>query len=305
MKSIIDKNNKKEYALIIGARGYIGNNLHYFLKKKKITVIKSSRKIIKNYINIVPHNLKTFQNIDIKIKNKINYIFQLGANDSTRKKIPNLYRNLVELRNILNFSREIKSLKKIVLISSSNLYRSAGFKKKLKETDKLSINSSYEQEKFLNEIVGIYFGKIYKLPIVIVRFSNLYGFPLKKNTVIYDTIKKIKNNKKVFLSKSKVIRDFLHIKDACEALFKIIRSPRLNTQIFNVGSGIGTDINDLIMFIVKSFDYKNFFIKNFKSINKQSLILDINKIRKMLNWKPSIYLKDQISKIVNYEKKNV
>jgi len=305
VKSIIDKNNKKEYALIIGARGYIGNNLYYFLKKKKITVIKSSRKIIKNYINIVPHNLKTFQNVDIKIKNKINYIFQLGANDNTRKKIPNLYRNLVELKNILNFSRKIKSLKKVVLISSSNLYRSAGVKKKLKESDKLSINSSYEQEKFLNEIVGIYFGKIYKLPIVIVRFSNLYGFPLKKNTVIYDTIKKIKNNKKVFLSKSKVIRDFLHIKDACEALFKIIRSPRLNTQIFNVGSGIGTDINALIMFIVKSFDYKNFFIKNDKNINKKSLILNINKIRKMLNWYPTIYLKDQISKIVNYEKKNV
>jgi N-acetyl-gamma-glutamylphosphate reductase len=35
VKSIIDKNNKKEYALIIGARGYIGNNLYYFLKKKK------------------------------------------------------------------------------------------------------------------------------------------------------------------------------------------------------------------------------------------------------------------------------
>ena len=77
MTYIISNNIKKkqECALIIGASGYLGERLAIYLNNKKIKVIKSSRKKIKNYLNIIPYNIKTFNNIDPKIKKKLIIFF--------------------------------------------------------------------------------------------------------------------------------------------------------------------------------------------------------------------------------------
>ena len=305
MTYIISNNIKKkqECALISGATGYLGKKLAIYLNNKKIKVIKSSRKKIKNYLNIIPHNIKTFDNINPKIKKKINYIFYLGTNSNSQQKKINFIKSFTEFKNFFNFAKELQFLKKIVFISSSIIYKSKRNKNKISELDALNINTFYKQEKFLGEVMGLFFHRFHRLPIAIIRFSNLYGLPLKQNTVMYDVFKKIKDKKKIFLDRISNIKDFLHVDDACSALFKILRPSSTSGKIFNIGSGVGTDINFLIRFIAKSLCYDNLFIKNNTKLKKNIYILNINKIKKTINWKPSIYLKKEIINIIKYEKK--
>ena len=79
------------------------------------------------------------------------------------------------------------------------------------------------------------------------------------------------------------------------------------TSIYNVGSGVGTQIKNLVNYIKVEFKIKNKinYTGNPNIIENQNYISSNGKIRKKFNWKCTSKLKIEIKKYVKWFKKNI
>jgi UDP-glucose 4-epimerase len=68
-----------------------------------------------------------------------------------------------------------------------------------------------------------------------------------------------------------------------------------STGIFNIGSGVGHSINE-VMKIVEEVTQSKLEVKNSKrrDLDVKKVVLDISKAKKVLNWAPKIAIKDGI-----------
>ena len=132
-----------------------------------------------------------------------------------------------------------------------------------------------------------------------------YQFPVK---LIPKMISNIFNNKELpIYAKGKNSREWIHVEDHCEALFRLYLKGKIG-ESYNVGSAINLQNIDLVKKILKIF--KKMKIK----IEKKSKIkfikdrpghdvyyaLNSKKIYKYLNWKPKIKFEDGLRETIRW-----
>ena len=144
--------------LLIGKRGFLGNYLNKFLRKKFHTKFISFKEI-NNF-------RKNLTNYDYVINTSINekYI----SNKYAKK-----YDNDLKISNLLNPKKNT-----FIFISSRKVYQS---KENIKENDKLKPQSNYSKNKLITENL---LKNKFKSNILILRISNIIGYKLeiKKKT---------------------------------------------------------------------------------------------------------------------------
>ena len=97
--------------------------------------------------------------------------------------------------------------------------------------------------------------------------------------------------------------DFVNVKDIVQANMLAMES-EISNQVFNVGTGISTTIKELAEILISSVGEK--VIPEFsgeKSIVQQRRA-DITKIKKMLNFKPTIDVNRGLKEVVKEIRKN-
>ncbi len=85
------------------------------------------------------------------------------------------------------------------------------------------------------------------------------------------------------------IRDYIHVNDLARAHLKAIEylNSGGNSDIFNLGSGNGTSIKEIINLLEKISDLKcNKVILDKRVGDPSVLFADINKAKNILNWEP-------------------
>lgn len=137
---------------------------------------------------------------------------------------------------------------------------------------------------------------------VILRPSNVYGeFQQlgKGQGVIPQWIDDAMNGKELNVyGKLSTARDFLYIKDLLTAVDIVCRSQTKN-EIFNVGTGVPTSLQDLIIAIEKQTKLKlNKVFHQDRLTDRKRSCLDITKITTAFNWKPEVDLELGISRIL-------
>lgn len=224
--------------LIVGKRGFIGNNLSKYLKK---------------FFTVT---LESFESTN-RLKSKINN-FDYVINTSINKKyIEKRYNHKFD--NDLKISSLIKNNKTVyIFLSSRAVYKA---KANIKENSKILPKSNYAKNKFITE------NKLEKKlnkNLIILRISNVIGDKsnIRKlhNTFIdifFDNIKKgfILDNKNYY-------KDFISIDKFCEIVKKIIQ--RNLKGIFNVSIGKKVLINDVLNWL-NFYNLKKVKLKNNKS----------------------------------------
>ena len=95
-------------------------------------------------------------------------------------------------------------------------------------------------------IAKSYTSKLFNLPIIITRFSNIYGpGQLNFTALIPDSIRScILNKKFVIRGNGESIRDYIYINDAVKMTLKSMNSEMVGN--FNIGSGISNKTSDII-----------------------------------------------------------
>ena len=261
--------------LITGGAGFIGFHMTNFLVEKgfKVHIVDNLNNF--NYpsqIKIDRLNFlkKKFQlgkdfyfskinilnNIDLKkCFEKVKQVIHLAAYPGIRKS--SLYsndyisNNILGMSNVLNNCREF-NIKKIIYASSSSVYDS---KTELSEENEIINNPKniYSFTKLSNELLAKTYSYLFDLNCFGLRFFSVYGNFGRPDMSYYKFTDAIINEKIINLSRNgEQKRDFTHISDVINSMYKIIKSNNdSKNKIINIGSGKPIKINSLIRKIEK------------------------------------------------------
>jgi len=307
----------KKLVVVTGGSGFIGSNLVKLLLKKNYFVIN----IDKLSYSANPYNLKDIFNnkkykffkVDINNKKKIvkilnKYkpigIFNLAAETHVDRSIDEpknfIKSNILGVYNLLEAIRISKKKLKLIHVSTDEVYGDIKVGKRTNEKFAYDPSSPYSATKASADHLIKSYIRTYKIPAIISNSCNNYGpnqFPEK---LIPKLIFNIINNKPLpIYGKGKNSREWIHVKDHCEALLKIFQKGKIG-QNYNVGSNqniSNLEIAKKILKILKKNSIKlqrKVKIKFVKDRPGHDLryALDSKKIKKNLKWKAKISLEE-------------
>ncbi len=293
--------------VVTGGAGFIGSNLVDFLVKKKHKVIvidnfstglKSNLKLSQKKIKIISKDISHNNNLD-RIFKGVDYVFHLaGLADivpSIEKPESYFRSNVLGTFNILEACRKNK-IKKIIYAASASCY---GLPKKFptNELEKINVKYPYAFTKWQGEELVKHWFEIFKLPYISMRFFNVYG-ARSRTSGAYGAVfgvflaQKVAKRPLTVVGSGKQTRDFIHITDIVEALYKAAFS-KVEGKIYNVGSGKETSVNKIANLISK----KRISIPKRPGEPDRSLS-DIKKIKKDLNWRPKVSIEKGVQDLL-------
>ena len=160
--------------------------------------------------------------------------------------------------------------------------------------------SKYSVENYLR-----FYEKEFGMKYTILRYANVYGprqDPDGEAGVIAIFSKKMLKNEEVkIFGDGECIRDYVYVKDVAESNFKALSEEK--SQIFNIGTGVGTSVNDLFKVLSKISSYeKDATYEPPRPGNLKKSILDCNKAKNILNWSSTVSLDDGLKETIQFFK---
>lgn len=288
--------------LVTGGAGFIGSHLVDKLIEQNYEVA-----VIDNLSTGKRENLNPkakFYKIDIqdpkiseifkKIKPDVvfHYAAQIDVGKSMENPIESAKTNILGSLNILEKCNNF-GIKKIVFASSGGaIYGET----KIIPTPEDYIPqpvSPYGIEKFAVEHYLDFYKKEYNLDYLILRFANVYG-PRQNSegeagVVAIFFAKLLDGEPLVINGDGKQTRDFVFVGDVIRAnLFGLEKNV---SGVFNIGTGIETDINTIFRKLKKTFDSKVQEIHGQEKAGEQKKsCLDFKKAKLELDWQPKYSL---------------
>lgn len=276
--------------LITGSTGFIGKHLINYLN-------------LNNNYNLITISSNDGDICDIETWNKlpkVDVIVHLAASTYIPHSWdnPNLFinNNFNGTINALNFAKKHNS--KFIFLSTY-LYGNP-LKLPINETSNIDANNPYSFSKLIAENACQFYAKYFNLHITILRPFNIYGPGQNKNFLIPTLINQLNNSDEITIQDGEPKRDYLYIDDLIHAISLVIEN-NFKFEIFNLGFGKSYSINDVVN-ILKIIKNKDITIidKKIRRINEiMNTIADINKAKKLLNWKPEITMIEGLTKVVN------
>ena len=242
--------------IVTGGLGFIGSNLIDLLLKKNFYVINIDKTTYSsNFYNtkdFIKNKKYKFIKCDInskKIKNiffryKPSCIFNLAAETHVDRSIDNpknfIQSNIVGVYNLLeNFKKFSEKNKKtcFVHISTDEVYGDI-LKGRSGEDCPYKPSSPYAASKASSDHLVYSYIRTYKIPAMITNCSNNYGPKQHPEKLIPKLIYNILNNKKLpIYGIGKNSREWIYVKDHCEALIKVFQKGSKG-EFYNIGSNI-------------------------------------------------------------------
>ena len=314
--------------IVTGGLGFIGSNLIDILIKKKFFVINLDKiTYSSNFYNT--KNFKNFKNYkfikcdisDKKILNILNKykpscIFNLAAETHVDRSIDNpdnfIKSNIVGVYNLLecfkNFSKRNKS--KLVHISTDEVYGDV-LNGRSSEIYQYKPSSPYAASKAASDHLVSSYVRTYKINAVITNCSNNYGPNQHPEKLIPKLIYNILKNKKLpIYGKGLNSREWIYVKDHCEALIKVYQKGKAG-NFYNIGSNknlSNLEVTKKLLNIAKKKiiigkNVKIDFVKD-RPGHDVRYALNSNKIKKELNWKPKVNFSEGIKLTFDWYNEN-
>jgi len=314
--------------IVTGGLGFIGSNLIELLLKKNFYVINIDKGTYSsNLYNTKDFILsKRYKFIKLDIANskisevfkkyKPSGVFNLAAETHVDRSIDDpgnfIQSNIVGVYNLLEcfkkFSKNNKS--KLIHISTDEVYGDV-LKGRTSETHAYKPSSPYAASKAASDhLVSSYF-KTYNLPAIITNCSNNYGPKQHPEKLIPKLIYNIINNRPLpIYGKGTNSREWIYVKDHCEALIKVFFNGKIG-EFYNIGSNKN----------LSNLQVTNEILKNSKKIIKLGkkvkinfvkdrpghdirYALNSNKIKRELQWRANTNFSKGIQLTLNWYLKN-
>jgi UDP-glucose 4-epimerase len=301
--------------LITGGAGFIGSHTTDLLLKKgyEVAVIDDlSNGKKENIDKRVPFHRDdiTEANLEKIFKaEKPEAIMHLAAQISLRKSIENP--SLDAKVNILGTMKVLEAMeaagtKKIIFSSTAAVYGTP-LKIMVDENHPINPESPYGLDKYAAEKFIESFCQERNIDYCILRYANVYGprqDPLGEAGVIsIFTEKLLKNQSPSIFGDGNQTRDFVFVKDVALANLAALESGK--NQIYNVGTGNETSVNEIFSLIKKFSGSKSTAIHTDPVKEVKRMAFDCSKIEKDLNWKPQTNIEEGLKETVDYFRKRL
>jgi UDP-glucose 4-epimerase len=307
---------KNEKILILGADGFIGSNLIKSLLRDGMYEIRAfdlfkdghskNLKEVENKIEIFSGNFLNRDDIGRALEG-IDYVFHFislttpgsSLNDPLIDVETNIKGTIVLLEECVK-----NNVKRIIFSSSGGAIYGNQQKDVFFEDDTANPISPYAISKLTIERYLEFFKIHHGLDYLILRYSNPYGPGqniVGSQGIIPIFINLIRNNKSVTIfGDGKNVRDYIFIDDLVENTKKIFKIQTRHT-IYNIGSGDGKTINEIVA-LIKEISKKEVLL-NFlpaRDIDVRKVILDVARIKAEIDYHLETQLEEGIRKTWNW-----
>lgn len=325
--------------LITGGAGFIGSQLGFYLKDKGHDVRLLDNLKYGYADNLIKDGLAFphFVCVDIRdskiesMMKNVDVVFHFAGISSLPECQSNpgeaYMVNVGGTANILEMARR-NAVKKVIFSSTCAIYEN--------ETDFPSDESAqvkptlvYSLSKKNAEEICQSFRDAYGMNIIILRFFNVYGPHmdyLRPNPPLVSYIVKclLKDEAPILHSDGKQARDMIYISDVLDMCELVMTRPEANNEVFNVGSGITTTVQEVYDAVAKAFGkedikphyreakllwdkYSNLFSQQYpfhprlleKEVNKYTLS-STKKGKDILNWEARVSIEEGMKMTVEY-----
>lgn len=211
--------------------------------------------------------------------------------------------NLLPTIRLLELMRCRPGQKLIYASSGGTVYGIAPEQVPLVENSTTEPISSYGISKLSIEKYIRLFNYNYGLPYMILRFANPFGesqYTGRPQGAVSVFLHKIMRGEEISIwGDGTVVRDYIYEDDLALAIEAVLNSPQIPSDIYNVGSGIGTNLNELVDIIAKVSGVEcNVNFDPSRSFDVPYNVLDISKITSNTGWRPRYSLEDGIKKMM-------
>jgi len=291
--------------LVTGGAGFVGSNLVQQLVEEGalVTVLddlftgrKENIACLKK-IKFVEGSVTDYETV-VDLVKKAEIVFNLAVRNIIVSTISPLLDFQVNSGGIFNVLLAAKTygIERLVYTSSASVYGNPRYLP-INEDDRLSTLNPYAASKLSGENYCSAFYESYSVPVVVVRYSNVYGInqsPLNPYCgVVSRFFDRLMNGEAPHIhGDGEQTRDFTYVSDAVEATLLAALSPKAEGEVFNVGSGKETSINELVRVMMEIIGYQNsiVYIDKRDIDNIRRRVVNIEKIRRVLRWVPTTTL---------------
>jgi UDP-glucose 4-epimerase len=308
---------KTQKCLVLGGCGFIGSHLVDKLLERsyEVTLFDKTNVNTKNiaqHLNKVklvhgdfanPEDLKkAIQNIDIIF----HFIGTTLPQSSTQNPVYDLESNVIATIQMLEIARSA-NVAKIIFASSGGTIYGIPNQIPIPENHPTNPICAYGISKLIIEKYLHLYYHLYGSNFASLRLANAYGNRQDPNgaqgAIAVFLGQVLQGNPIQIWGDGSVIRDYIHVSDIVQACLKAMETSNPQYRIFNIGSGIGLSLNELIASIKRTVGNEiQVQYTPGRKIDVPANILDITLAHKVFDWRPQITIEEGLKKTFQYLK---
>jgi dTDP-glucose 4,6-dehydratase len=174
------------------------------------------------------------------------------------------------------------------------------------EDSPLLPNSPYSASKASGELLARAYHKTHDLDVLISRCSNNYGpnhFPEKLIPLFITNL--IDSKKVPVYGNGKNVRDWLHVDDHCQGIFKVLQNGK-SGEVYNIGGGQELSNLEITDLILKSMGANSDSIEYVEDRKGHDFRYSVNceKAKRELGYEPKVDFKTGLIETINWYKNN-
>jgi UDP-glucose 4-epimerase len=302
------KDLSRERVVVTGGAGFVGSNIVRRLLKEGAAVLvlddfytgaEENLPARESKLEVARGSVTDFDLVRKVLKGSTTVIHEAARNIivSTRNPREDYEVNIGGTLNVLMAVREL-GLGRVVYASSASVY---GHPRNLphQEDDATNMLSPYSVSKFAGENYCKAFYESYGLSASVVRYSNVYGTAQRPDNPYCGVVAKffeaaMAGEPPRIHGDGEQTRDFTYIDDVVEATLLAAFTAKAEGQIYNVGTGRETSVNELARFIIRvtGAGVEPEYVDRRDIDNIRRRVLNIEKIRRELRWIPTVTVEE-------------
>jgi len=301
--------DKLTYAGSLESLKLISDKDNYNFVKADISNQTDIKKIINNYNPDYIINFAAESHVDRSIEDPFSFI---------RTNVLGVTTLLVESTNYYNsISSDKKRNFRFLHVSTDEVYGSLKLnEKKFSESTKYDPSSPYSASKASSDHLVNAWNRTYGLPTLITNCSNNYGpYQFPEKLIPHMIINCLLENNLPVYGKGQNIRDWLYVKDHCEAIHKVIMNGKIS-QTYNIGGNAEFSNIDIVNLICEKMDsmYPRKSKESYKDLidfvddrpgHDFRYAINTKKIAKELNWEPKFKFENAIDLTISWYIDNI
>ncbi|MBU0459921.1 MAG: SDR family oxidoreductase [Nanoarchaeota archaeon] len=296
-------------AIVTGGAGFIGSHMVELLLEKGFKVIAiddmsngqlDNIKIFKDNPNYEFKRIDISETFDDSFFKDTDYVFHMAALADIVPSIeePLKYHkvNVTGTIRVLEACRK-HNVKKMIYSASSSCY---GIPDKYPTNEDAEIRPEYPYAltKYVGEKYALFWCKLYDLPVISLRYFNVYGTRARTNGTYGAVFKvflkqKLENKPLTIVGDGEQTRDFIYVTDVVKANLIAARS-EISGELINIGTGKTQSVN----YLAKLIGGKTTNIPK-RPGEPESTHADITKAKALLNWESKISFEEGVKIMVD------
>jgi len=291
--------------LITGAAGFLGSSLANHLAREGHQVRGLDDLSTGDPQSLVPDVHFTRGDVSDRPKlwtllQEVDVVYHLAARVSVQESVlyPRDY-NAVNVGGtvaLMEATRDV-GVRRVVLASSGAVYGDH-LVQPLKESITPEPRSPYAVSKLAAEFYVRTIGRLWGIETLSLRIFNAYGpgqhLPASHPPVVpYFLRQALRNGTLVVHGDGSQSRDYVYVDDVVSAMVAASTSPNVDGLVINIGSGIATNVQELVKYVLSITEGQPELLYNPKITGGVSrLTADISLAQEKLSFHPSIKLED-------------